>query len=36
MHDHGHIYKILEEYNKNVPSYIGTMLTITNNNNNNN
>jgi hypothetical protein len=36
MYDDGHIYKILEDYNQNVPSYIGTMLTLTNNNNNNN
>jgi hypothetical protein len=34
MYDNGHIYKILEDYGQIVPSYIGTLLIVTNNNNN--
>lgn len=28
MYDNGHIYKILEDYNQNVPIYIGTLITL--------
>jgi hypothetical protein len=35
MYDNGHIYKILEDYNQNVPSYIGTSIVLINNNTNN-
>jgi len=34
MYDSGHIYKILEDNSQIVPSYIGTLLTATNNKSN--